>query len=199
MRIAVFQRGKRGEHKIRGIKKYGTGMEVEVYNVPEDLPEIVDNPEDFIPEDIEAELILDYVYHDDITDYLVDLGRKKGIPVIASGRKIRGAITPATCCALGEVRGIEGYTSIFGSPELEVEVEGGVIKRVDVKRGAPCGATWEAAKKIVGMRVEEAPARFALEVQFICSARGFYHWAKKAPLHVAGELHKEAIKRAISR
>ncbi len=198
MRIAVFQRGKRGEHKIRGIKKYGRNIDIEIYNIPENLPEIVDNPEDFIPDDLEADLILDYIYHDDITDYLVEIGRKKGIPVIASGRKVNGAITPATCCALGEIKGLEGYTSIFGSPELEVEVENGIIKKVHVKRGAPCGATWEAAEKIVGMKVEEALTRFALEVQFICSARGFYHWAKKAPLHVAGELHKEAIKKATS-
>ncbi len=200
MKIAVFQVGNKGEHKIEGIRKYGRGIELEVFTVPEPLPQIIDEPEDYIYEDFEADLILDYLYHGDLTDYLIEIANKKNIPIIASGRKKPGAITPSTCCSLGDIEGIEGYTHQFGLPEIEVEVDEGVVKKVKVKRGAPCGATWEAAEKIINMKVEKALTRFALEVQFICQARGFYEVkGKKAPLHIAGELHKEAIKRAVER
>jgi len=197
MKIAVFQVDKKGKHKIEGIGEYGEGIELEVFTVPGPLPQLIDYPEEYIAEDFEADLILDYLYHEDLTDYLISLAEKKNIPLIASGRKKAGAITPSTCCALGEVKGIEGYTSRFGMPEVGLEMEGERIKRVKVKKGAPCGATWEAAKRIEGLKFQEAVSRFALEVQYLCSARGFYEAkGKKAPLHIAGELHQEALKRA---
>ncbi len=200
MKIAVFQVGNKGEHKIEGIRKYGRGIELEVFTVPEPLPQIIDEPEDYIYEDFEADLILDYLYHGDLTDYLIEIANKKNIPIVASGRKKPGAITPSICCSLGDIEEIGGYTHQFGLPKIEVDVDEGIVKRVKIKRGAPCGATWEAAEKIINMDVKEALTRFALEVQFICQARGFYEVkGKKAPLHIAGELHKEAIKRAVER
>ena len=44
-----------------------------------------------------------------------------------------------------------------------VEVEDGKIASVTVVRGAPCGASWEAALKIVGLPVEEAAVRIGLD------------------------------------
>ncbi len=200
MKIAVFQTGNKGEHKIEGIRRYGRGIELEVFTISEPLPQIIDEPEEYIPENFEAELILDYLYHEDLTDHLIEIANKKNIPIIVSGRKKLRAITPGTCCSLGTVEEIKEYTEQFGSPEIEVEVDRGLVKRVKVKKGAPCGATWEAAEKIINMKVEEALTRFALEVQFICRGRGFYEVkGKKAPLHIAGELHKEAIKKAVER
>ncbi len=200
MRIVVFQRGERAIHKIAGIRKYGRGIEItEVFTVPEALPEIIDNPEEYISSDFEADLVLDYLYHPDLSDFLVEIAKRKGVPVVSPGRRITGAITPPTCCGLGDVKEAGEYARRFGTPELEVEVRGGKVTSVRVKKGAPCGATWEAAEKIVCMPVEKAMHRFALEVQFICRGAAGYEAAqgKKAPLHFAGEVHIAAFKRAL--
>jgi Uncharacterized protein conserved in archaea len=45
-------------------------------------------------------------------------------------------------------------------------LEDGLITGLEVVRGAPCGATWEAARKIVGMGAQEAIERIGLETQF---------------------------------
>ena len=68
-----------------------------------------------------------------------------------------------------------------------------------VKRGAPCGATWEAARKIIGMSVEEAAVRIGLEVQFYCSAdpAGWDPIHGKSPVHFAGKVHAKALEKAI--
>ena len=202
MRVVVFQRGERGVHKIEGIRRYGRGIEItRIFSVPEELPEIIDNPEDYIPEDFEADLVLDYLYHPDLSEHLVEVAGRRGIPVIAPGRRIAGAITPPTCCGLGDVEEAGEYARLFGTPDIEVKVKGGRVAEVRVRKGAPCGATWEAARKVVGLPVEEAVQRFALEVQFVCRAAGGYEvgGGKKAPLHFAGEVHAAAFRKAVKK
>jgi hypothetical protein len=158
--------------------------------VEEDLPQIIENPEDLI-KDFEADFIIDHLSHGDLTDYLVQIAREKGIPVMVPNRRVRGAITPPTCCALN----MQGFK--FGRPEFDVEVKEGRIADIKVLKGAPCGATWLAAEKVKGTKVEEAIHRIALEVQYLCRAPSRHFLTEKAPLHVAGEVHMKALKKAI--
>ena len=68
-----------------------------------------------------------------------------------------------------------------------------------VKRGAPCGATWEAARNIIGSSVEEAPVQIGLKVQFFCSAdpAGWDPIYGKSPVHFAGHMHRQALEKAL--
>ena len=80
-------------------------------------------------------------------------------------------------------------------------IAGGKIQTISVKRGAPCGATWEAASRIIGHEITEAPTRFGLEVQFFCSAdpAGWDPIYGKSPVHFAGHIHDAALKKAIAK
>ncbi len=93
------------------------------------------------------------------------------------------------------------YGDKFGAPEYAVEISGGKIARVEVIRGAPCGASWDAAAKITGWPIEEAATRLGLETQYFCSAdpAGWDPLYGKSPVHFAGEVHKTALLRAIER
>ncbi len=73
------------------------------------------------------------------------------------------------------------------------------ILAVEVTRGAPCGASWEAAHRIVGMPVEEAVVRIGLETQFFCKAdpSGWDPLNGKSPVHFAGHIHTSALKRSL--
>jgi hypothetical protein len=68
-----------------------------------------------------------------------------------------------------------------------------------VVRGAPCGATWDAAEKIIGLPPEEAVVRIGLETQFFCSAdpAGWDPIHGKSPVHFAGDVHSAALRRAL--
>ena len=95
--IVVFEEQGSGEKKIQGIGEHGTGLNiVKRYNIEENLPELVDDPEHYIPEDFEADLVLDFLKHPDLSEYLAKICSRKNIPVIASGKKHSGAITPFT-------------------------------------------------------------------------------------------------------
>ena len=60
-KIVVFEEHGSGEKKIQGITRHGAGVDItKIYDIEETLPEIVDDPETFIPENFHADLILDF-------------------------------------------------------------------------------------------------------------------------------------------
>jgi hypothetical protein len=67
-------------------------------------------------------------------------------------------------------------------------------------RGAPCGATWEAATRIAHLPPEEAIVRIGLEVQYFCAAdpAGWDPIHGKSPVHFAGNVHAAALKKAVA-
>lgn len=73
------------------------------------------------------------------------------------------------------------------------------IADIQILHGAPCGATWEAARGIIGRSVADALVRIGLETQFFCSAdpAGWDPMYGHSPVHFAGEIHMAALKRAI--
>jgi hypothetical protein len=96
-RLVVFEEYGSGEKKIQGIKKHGAGLEISRrFNIQERLPEIVDDPEQYIPDDFSADLVLDFLKHPDLSSHLARICRNKNIPVIASGKKHSDAMTPFT-------------------------------------------------------------------------------------------------------
>jgi len=82
-----------------------------------------------------------------------------------------------------------------------VQVENGIITDIKVHRGAPCGATWQAAKKMIGLETAEAIVRMGLEPQFYCSAdpAGWDPIHGKSPVHFAGNVHSAALEKAIKK
>ena len=66
-------------------------------------------------------------------------------------------------------------------------------------RGAPCGATWDAALRMQGLPVKEAAVRIGLEVQYFCAAdpSAWDPISGKSPVHLAGEFHKAALKKTL--
>ena len=73
------------------------------------------------------------------------------------------------------------------------------MARVEVRRGAPCGASWEAADKIIGLPVAEAITRLGLEVQLRCRAdpAGWDPLHGTSPVHFAGHVHAQALRKAL--
>ena len=68
-------------------------------------------------------------------------------------------------------------------------------------RGAPCGATWAAAKAMNGLPNNEAIVRMGLEPQFFCTANpaGWDPIYGKSPVHFAGNVHSKALAKAIEK
>ena len=98
-KILVFQQNHSGEKKIEGIRQYGgICFTVEVVSINETLPEIIDDTTRYLPRNVRADLVLDYLKHPDLSHDLAELCRDNNIPVVASGKKlhIKGALSPPT-------------------------------------------------------------------------------------------------------
>jgi len=201
--IVVFQQNGSGENKIQGILKYGKNLfKIETISVDEYLPAVIDDGIPYLPNDIRADVVLDYLKHPDLSYDLAIMCREKNIPVVVSGKKVRvkGVYSPPTWCGLSRQVRLGLYGEKFGAPEFSVKVEAGKITDIAVKRGAPCGATWEAALRVGNMPAEEAIIRMGLETQFFCTADPA-SWDPiygKSPVHFAGDVHAAALKKAIN-
>lgn len=202
LKILVFQQGGRGESKVKGIRRFGKNeFEIRSITIDQPLPPVVDDASAYLPSTIDADLVLDFLKHPDLSHDLALLCRRLGIPIVASGKKtsVDGTHTPPVCCALARHPELGCYGRRFGAPEFEVVVEDGKIGRVTVRRGAPCGATWEAARRIEGCNVEEAPVRMGLDTQYFCTADPS-NWDPiwgKSPVHLAADLHRAALVAAL--
>ena len=167
------------------------------------LPVVLDDTSPYLPETVRADLVLDYLRHPDLSWDLATMCQGLGVPVVASGKKTRpaGVWTPPTCCGLARHPALGCYGELFGAPELNVEVGEGLIREVTVQRGAPCGATWEAAKRLEGVPVPEAAVRLGLEVQYFCAAdpSAWDPIYGKSPVHFAGQVHQTALVRALEK
>jgi len=80
-----------------------------------------------------------------------------------------------------------------------VEVKNDKITSIEVKRGAPCGATWDVLSRVIGLPIDEAISTLAREVQYLCYAdpSAFDPISGKSPLHYAGDVHAAALKKAL--
>ena len=99
MRILVFQQNQSGESKIAGIRKYGGDQfDISTVDIDMDLPPIIDDAHEYLPQHIEADLVLDFLKHPDLSQDLARICEDLEIPVVSSGKKHTGTciITPPT-------------------------------------------------------------------------------------------------------
>ena len=90
-KILVFQQDGSGESKIRGIRKYGKDLFViETISIDDSLPPILDNTSEYLPKYLQADLVLDFLKHPDLSHDLAAACSKRKIPVVASGKKVKG-------------------------------------------------------------------------------------------------------------
>ena len=82
-----------------------------------------------------------------------------------------------------------------------MQIEDGKLVEIKVIRGAPCGATWEAAGRLIGHPVEDAARKIGLDTQFYCSANpaGWDPIYGKSPVHFAGKIHSKELQKAIEK
>ncbi len=203
--IAVFLHPGKSQQKIDGIEKYaGDHIRLRLYLIDADLPDIIDDSGPYLPESIDADLVLDFLSHPDLSHDLAELCSKQNITVICSGKKKSHswADYPPTCCGLGKHEKFGPYGRYFGAPEFKVTLSrSNDIEGIQVIRGAPCGASWEAIKNLPGTEAGEAVRLIGLQTQFFCVAdpAGWDPINGKSPVHFAGKIHAKALADAIEK
>ncbi len=216
--IGVITRGKYGLRLIENIKT-NSGFEVSSAELPESLPDFIENPDDFVAalnldkSVFSSDIIIAYTLHPDLTPEIVRIAGEScaSAVIIAGGAARAGGRSELLalsekynmhvevheiCCDIEKCGHelFDEFASCFGRPQVKVTTKNGIISNVEVVRGSPCGSTWRMAKALKGISTKDAPARAGLLVQqYPCRAlRGI-----KGGIHKAAELHKKAVEIAL--
>ncbi len=225
MRLLVFIQGRYGERILDNLRDTAPqDWEIGDSRLPENLPQMLDDPREVVSGleiDGDWDLLLFLGESQSAFSLLpAIMERSQAKAVIAPAddytwlplgleRQIRSeledegvqSVFPRPFCTLVPVgdRHIDEFARVFGSPYLEIKSEGGVVERIDVIRGAPCGSTWFMAEKIVGTKAYEAGAKAGALVQiYPCLAsRRVERLLGDAPIHVAGRIVKKAVEKAL--
>jgi len=95
-KIVIFQQNGVGKTKAEGIQTYGQDLfTVETVEIDIPLPPVIDDTREYLPERIDADLVLDFLAHPDLSMDLGALCTRLGIPVVASGKKSRDGLVVA--------------------------------------------------------------------------------------------------------
>jgi hypothetical protein len=218
MLVGVVKRGKYGERLIETLKER-TDFGVVWTEVPAILPGFIEDPVDFVqslnldPRVFQADLLILYTFHPDLTPEIIRLAGAKGVKaaIVPGGMARAGSIgelqrlarkygiyieVDEICCTLEKcgVEPVDIFAEKLGWPELKFRLEGGRISQVEVQRGSPCGGTWHVAEGLVNSSAEEAPALAGLLCQqYPCRAvRG-----TPGGIHTSADLHKNAALKAL--
>ena len=96
-RILVFQQNNSGERKVAGIRRYGGDrFGIRIETIDGDLPPVLDDTKDLFPSHLDADLVLDFLRHPDLSHDLALRCARRQLPLIASGKHltVEGVLTP---------------------------------------------------------------------------------------------------------
>ncbi len=97
---------------------------------------------------------------------------------------------------------IASFAAYFGKPKLKIEVDERRARIVGVKveRSAPCGSTHHAAKKLVGMSIDEAVPQAGLYTHlYPCLASMQMEPSGDTLMHISGYVVNDEVERQLGR
>ncbi len=178
MRVEVVHTGGLYAERVIAYLSSRPGSQVTGYQVPRDLPLIVDEPEEFLPADLGAgEVLIALHLHQDL---LVELPRKihgaaraliapiedpswvkaglqRQLTQTCAQYGIETAFPKPFCALTPSTPAIQAFCDQYGIglPRFRITVEHGLVASVEVLRAAPCSITTFIAGKLVGLPADD--------------------------------------------
>ena len=221
MKILVLADDEYGRRILNWVRDNGPDdWEFESMSLDVDLPQLIDNPLEFLPDEIpSADLILFLIQNSRKIELLSSIAKKSGAKaaiVAVDGlwlqpglrRQIEKELSipfafPRTFCTLVKQGNplIDEFARHFGMPEFEIEVEDGIVKKVNVTRNAPCGCSSFIAENLPGTKVEEAAVKAGmLHHNYPCMASmEFDKVTGDTLMHLSAHNTANAIERALKK
>lgn len=177
--VEVLHTGGRFQELVREYLGERAGDEIKALQLPDRLPLIVDDAREFIPEEAgSSAVVIAIELHGDLLLELPHLMAERGGTALLVPQEDPSWVRPGLIRQMSEAckaKGIEcefpkpfchlqprtriirmfGEQYEAGVPELEFEIEGGVITEARVTRSAPCGLTRWLAERLPGAEATE--------------------------------------------
>ena len=177
MRVLIAIQGSYGQRMVDNIKqRCPSDWEVYSYTFPPALPAIIDDADEFLPQELPAvDLLISLGEHSGVAQMIPDMVQKSSAKAVIAPadnrtwlppglakqvqRKLESAgiemVYPVPFCTLTQKASqnpyIREFARYFGRPEVEVEFDKDHIKKVTVTKDAPCGNTRYMADGLAGV------------------------------------------------
>jgi len=199
--------------------------EVSRWEGPQYLPSVIDEPGEYLPEQLpQTDLLLSLAENAGLSSLIDDLAVLCGAQAVIApidrwawlplglSRQLAGRLKargvgcafPTPFCTLREhAQGhplINAFASHFGLPELRCTVAHGHISSCTIRREAPCGNTRFAAEKLLGVATDQAEEMAGLLHHYYpCLAVMEQAQAHAHPLlHQSAKIARSAVAHALS-
>lgn len=186
-RVLAITQGEYGRRILENLRRHAPEhWRVSGLELRDDLPSIIDEPTAFVPDEVpETDLILflsqsarspqlipEFVRRSRARALIAPVDNGEWMP-LGQARQAKRILDkwgvesafPRPFCELTETgqQAIDEFARLFGRPSVEIVTEDHkTVKRVIVRRGSPCGATWFVADAMAGQRLDETVEKAAL-------------------------------------
>jgi len=153
LKVVIATDGPYGERAFENIKKEFDAEFIELEQPTAMFMDELDIPEDLLNKIKEANILITYTTHPDVTLDLVDMVNKDVDYIIVAAWRGEGfknqlerygnVTCPYIMCELEENGNhvFDEFTSKIGKPKVNIELKDGKIVDISVERSSPCGST----------------------------------------------------------
>lgn len=213
IKVVIITDGPYGERAYENIKKEFETDFIELEPPQGMFIDEIDIPSDALNRISNADLLITYVLHPDLTLELVEQLHDKVEWIIVGawrGEGFKNQITrfgnitaPDNMCDLEENGNpiFDEFVSKFGQPIVRINCQGDKIVDIEVLRCSPCGATAFVAEELTGDETENLPIRAGLKIQhFPCRAPKMRLFADdECKKELAANMHRDAFEKALEK
>jgi len=211
LKIVIVTDGPYGERAYEYIDKEFDTEFIELEQPSSMFVDEIEIPEDAIKRIQDADILITYTLHPDLTLDLVEMFHDKVEWVIVAAWRGEGfknqverfgnVTCPENMCDLEENgnHAFDEFVSKFGRPIVEIELENNKVKNIKVLRSSPCGSTFFVAEEMMGQKIDDLPIKAGLRLQhYPCRAPKMRLFADdECKKEMAANFHKEAFEEAL--
>ena len=218
LKVVIATDGPYGERAFENIKKNFDTEFVELEQPTSMFMDEIDIPVDTLAEIKDANILITYTQHPDLTLDLVDMVNKAVDYIIVAAWRGEGfknqleqyenVTCPYIMCELEENGNelFDKFTSKIGKPKVDITLEDGKIAIIDVIRSSPCGSTTFVADYISDKYfgsddLANIPTEAGLKLQhYPCRAAKMRLFSdEECKKEMASSFHRDAFEEGIKR
>jgi hypothetical protein len=216
LKVVIATDGPYGERAFENIKKDFDTEFIELEQPTSMFMDEIDIPQDALSKIKEANILITYTQHPDLTLDLVDMVNQEVDQIIVAAWRGEGfknqleAHENVTCpyimCELEENGNevFDEFTSKIGKPKVDIKFKDGQIVDIDVVRSSPCGSTTFVADYLLDKYsnipdLENLPIDAGLKLQhYPCRAAKMRLFTdEECKKEMASGFHKEAFEEVL--
>ena len=216
LNVVIATDGPYGERAFENIKKDFDTEFVELEHPASMFMDEIDIPADALAKIKDANILITYTQHPDLTLDLVDMVNKDVDYIIVAAWRGEGfknqlerygnVTCPYIMCELEENGNevFDEFTSKIGKPKVDIKIEDGKIVDISVVRSSPCGSTSFVANYILDNylnsdNLENIPTEAGLKLQhYPCRAAKMRLFSdEECKKEMASGFHRDAFEEGL--